>query len=106
MDPAFKNPINTIRLSAENTREHNMQVAKACIILLENGVPFYTEVRLKCGLRPDILCPSHVKQIIEVLHSETPEMFVEKKFNKLPQELRGEYILLDSHEEWPERVIL
>ena len=97
-DPMFKPDWNKIKLSKANTREHNLRVCEICITLLEFGIPFATEVRLNCGARPDIIAPTHVKPIIEVLWSETNEDFLTKKAPKYPEELHGRWILHNA--EW------
>lgn len=97
-DPMFKPDWNKIKLSRANTYEHNLRVCEICITLLELGVPFATEVRLKCGARPDIIAPTHIQPIIEVLWSETNKDFVTKKAHKYPEELQGRWILHNA--EW------
>lgn len=96
VESGFTNPLNGIRLSKGNTREHNMRVCEICLTLLEQGIPFYTEVKLKCGLRPDIVTPTHVVKCIEVLHTETETDFIEKKFIKVPESLKGEILLIKT----------
>jgi len=105
VDPMFKVDWGKIKLSKANTREHNMRVCEICCTLIEHGIPFATEVRLNCGARPDIICPTHVQPIIEVLHSETKEDFGRLKANKYPPELQGCWILHYTSEEYNERVI-
>ena len=105
-DPMFKPDWNKIKLSKGNTVEHNMRVATVCIELLHMGIPFATEARLKCGTRPDIICPTHVQPIIEVLWSETKDDFLSKKADKYPHGLQGKWILHDAALEWERRLIL
>lgn len=95
-DSMFKPDWNKIKLSVANTYEHNLRVCEVCITLLEMRIPFATEVRLKCGARPDIIAPTHVKPIIEVLWSETTEDFLTKKAPKYPEALQGGWILHDA----------
>jgi hypothetical protein len=89
-----------IKLSAGNTYEHNMRVAQICIYLLHNGIPFATEAILRYNVRPDIICPTHVCPIIEVLWSESKEDFVEKKAGKYPDTLNGKWILNNAADEF------
>ena len=99
-DPMFKIDWGTIKLSKGNTYSHNLRVCEIALVLLDNDIPFATEVRLKCGARPDIVCPTHVRSIIEVLHSETREDFETLKAHKYPSELRGDWILLETCHEF------
>ena len=55
---------------------------------LASTVPFYTEVRLSCGCIPDIVCPTHISPFIEVLSSETMQMFEDLKLHKYPEEFQ------------------
>ena len=105
-NPKFTNPLNHIRLSEDNTFEHNIRVCEVCITLLTMGVPFYTEVRLKCGNRPDVVCPTHVKSIIEVFHTETMKSFNVKKRPKLPSELMDDVIFVCTSKVFKEKDIL
>jgi hypothetical protein len=94
-----------IRLSAANTREHNLRVCQVCCTLIEHGLPFATEVRLKNGVRPDIVAPTHVVPIIEVLWSETKEDFLTKKAPKYPDSLQKQWILHDAKLDYDEKSI-
>lgn len=106
VDTHFKNPRDTIRLSSGNTDAHNMRVCEVCVVLLKNKIPFYTEVKLKCGLRPDIVCPTHVKQIIEVMATETLKSYQESKLPKLPEELEDEVLVIEAHKPFEPKMIL
>ena len=79
VNPRFKTDLNVVKLSKANTLQHNIKLACVCCVLLKNNVPFYTEVRLKNGLRPDIVCPTLSSPILEVLHTETEEDFKKNK---------------------------
>ena len=57
-------------------------------MLLQEGIPFYTEVRLTCGCIPDIVCPTHIAPFIEVFSSETMQMFEDLKLHKYPSEFQ------------------
>lgn len=98
VDKSYSNKQNTIRLSRANTREHNMRVCEVCMALLEADIPFYTEVKLNCGLRPDVVTPTHVVKCIEVMHTETPFKFITKKQDKLPEGLKEEFIFINTAE--------
>lgn len=89
-----------IKLSAGNTYEHNMRVAQICIHLLHNGIPFATEAILRYDVRPDIICPTHVLPIIEVLWSESKEDFMEKKAGKYPDSLNKKWILNNAGDDF------
>jgi hypothetical protein len=76
-------------------------IFEVCNALIAENIPFWTEVRLKCGCIPDIVCPTNVKPIIEVLSSETEKDFYEKKHHKYPQELqRSSIVLVSAHKEF------
>ena len=69
---------NCIRLTNNNLgTKHTEQMIATCLEFLENKVPFITEAIFTDGSRCDILCPS-TKDIIEILHTETDEMFKDK----------------------------
>ena len=91
VDKSYKVPMNAVRLSSEHTDAHRRMIFEVCNLLLSHNIPFYTEVRLKCGCIPDIVCPTHVVPFIEVLSSETMEMFEELKLHKYPAEFRERY---------------
>lgn len=97
----YKNPMNSVRLNVDHTDEHRRMIFEICNALIAEKIPFWTEVRLKCGCIPDIVCPTNVKPIIEVLSSETEKDFYEKKHHKYPQELqRGSIALVSAHKEF------
>tara|TARA_B100000287_G_scaffold406182_1_gene430412 strand:+ start:3559 stop:3927 length:369 start_codon:yes stop_codon:yes gene_type:complete len=75
VDRGFKTTINAVKLNPGHTEEHKRTIFEACNSLLNNGIPFWTEVRLKCGRIPDIVAPTHVTPFIEILSSETVEDF-------------------------------
>jgi len=104
-DPMFKPDWNKIKLSSANTYEHNLRVCEICCVLIAEGIPFVTEARLKCGARPDIVAPTHVQPIIEVLWSETNDDFMNKKAHKYPSELKGKWILHNAESAWSPEVI-
>ena len=94
-----------IRLSTANTREHNLRVCEICCTLLEYGIPFATEVRLNTGVRPDIVAPTHVLPIIEVLWSESKQDFLDKKSHKYSDSWKKRGILHDAKETYVEKMI-
>ena len=113
VDKSYNVPMNAVRLSIDHTEAHRRTIFEVCNTLLSHNIPFYTEVRLKCGCIPDIVCPTHVVPFIEVLSSETPIMFEELKLPKYPEEFRGIYssgrlksfILIDAQKTFSEEMI-
>ena len=105
VDPNFKTVMNAVRLSAEHTDAHRRAIFECCNALIKSGVPFWTEVRFNCGCIPDIVCPTHIKPIIEVLCSETPRMFEELKLPKYPSGLQKSFIFVDANVPFEERFI-
>ena len=101
-DKMYKPLWGAIRLSSANTREHNLRVCQICCTLLEHGIPFATEVRLSNGVRPDIVAPTPVLPIIEVLWSESKQDFLDKKADKYPLPLQRKWILHDAKGEYTE----
>ena len=104
-DKMYKPLWGAIRLSSANTREHNIRVCEICCTRLEYGIPFATEARLSTGVRPDIVAPTHVLPIIEVLWSESKEDFLEKKADKYPSSLQKKWILHNAKDEYIEKSI-
>ena len=99
LDSSFRGHWDMIRLSRANTPAHNLRVCEVAISLMEAGIPFMTEARLKCGTRPDIVVPDGFLPsgcYIEVLFSETKEDFFNKKADKLPASLRGKWVFIDA----------
>jgi hypothetical protein len=90
-DRSFKTPMNAVRLNSEHTDAHRRTIFEVCNALLAEGIPFYTEVRLTCGCIPDIVTPTHIVPFIEVLSSETMQMFVDLKLHKYPEEFQETY---------------
>ena len=91
VNSSYKMPLNAVRLSADHTDAHRRTIFEVCNALLVAGIPFYTEVRLNCGCIPDVVCPTHVIPFIEVLSSETPQMFEDFKLHRYPVEFQGKY---------------
>jgi hypothetical protein len=113
VDRSFKTPMNAVRLNVDHTDAHRRTIFEVCNALLSHNIPFFTEVRLKCGTIPDIVCPTHVVPFIEVLSSETPEMFEDLKLDKYPEEFRERYksgklksfILIDAAKTFSQEMI-
>ena len=91
VNQSYKTPLNAVRLSADHTDAHRRMVFEICNCLLSHGIPFFTEVRLKVGVIPDIVAPTHITPFIEVLCTETPEMFETLKLYRYPPEFRTRY---------------
>lgn len=103
----FKNPMNAIRLNVDHTDEHRRAIFEVCNALIGERIPFWTEVRLYCGCIPDVVCPTNVKPIIEVLSSETEQDFYEKKHHKYPSELQnGSIVLVDAKKKFEIKEIM
>lgn len=105
VNPAYKNPMNCVRLNVDHTDSHRKRIFDVCNVLLKHRIPFWTEVRLNNGCVPDIICPTHVKKIIEVLSSETEEMFYQNKYPKYESGLQNEFILVSTSNNFEEKEI-
>ena len=79
VDKGFKYVQNSVKLNPQHTDAHRRTTFEACNVLVQNGIPFWTEVRLKNGCIPDIVAPTHITPIIEIMSSETEEMFDRNK---------------------------
>ena len=77
---SFKNPMNSVMLNLDHTFENRERIFQICNNLIDNKIPFWTEVRLNNGCIPDIVTPTHVVKFIEVFGTETLDDF---KANKL-----------------------
>ena len=76
---------NSVSFGLNETWEHAFSKFKVCWELMNDGDEFYTEVIFKDGKgRADIVNLSDCS-IIEILHTETPEQFEEKRL-KYPTE--------------------
>lgn len=105
-DPSRKVDLNVIKVSQANTYEHNLRVCQICLALLEADIPFYTEVTLKGGWKPDIVCPTHSYSIIEVFHTEDNEKFIDLKSHKVPAELQGEILFNRTENVFEKKMVL
>ena len=80
-------------------------VYEICWWLYQNNIPFATETTFKSGYNPDIICPSHIKPIIEIRWSETEKKTLEK-FSRIPEELHKQIIYVEAGQEFNELMIL
>lgn len=85
--------------------KHNKMLADVCLVLYNNGIPFLTEFKTNFGTRPDICCPTHVKKFIEIFNTEDDKKFHKKKQEKYPEELKDEFIFVDSKKELKEKML-
>jgi len=104
VDGGYKNPMNAVRLNVDHTDAHRRTIFEVCNALLDEKIPFWTEVRLKCGCIPDVVAPTHVVPIIEVLSSETEKQFYDKKFDKYPSSLQS-HILVNALQDFDKDVL-
>jgi len=81
----------------KNGLAHEEAVHRVCKALSLRKIPFATEVPLKCGNVLDVCCPTHIKKIIEVMHSESDD-YMTKKILRLPNSLQGEVMILRACE--------
>ena len=79
---SFKNPMNSVRMNVDHTFEHRERIFQICNHLIDNKIPFWTEVRLNNGCIPDIVTPTHVTTFIEVFGTETLDDFKSNKLEK------------------------
>jgi hypothetical protein len=108
LDSSFRGHWDVIRLSRANTAEHNMRVCEIAIALMDEGIPFMTEARLRCGTRPDLVVPPGFLPggcYIEVLHSETEADFRKNKAGKMPEELLGGVIFIHTSEPFEPKML-
>ena len=97
VDESYRTVMNAIRLSVEHTDEHRRAIFEVCNCLLKHNLPFWTEVRLKNGSIPDVVCPTHIRPFVEVLCTETPKMFNETKLVRYePQFTSSDFIFVDA----------
>ena len=79
---SYKNPMNSVRMNVDHTFEHRERIFQICNHLIDNRIPFWTEVRLNNGCIPDIVTPTHVVKFIEVFGTETLDDFKSNKLAK------------------------
>lgn len=87
------------------SKDHQRMVFDICWWLYQNNIPFMTEAVFKSGYNPDIICPTHVRPIIEVRHSEGDKQTL-SKFKRIPDELQDKIIYVDAGEDFVEELIL
>ena len=107
VDSGFKTTKNSIKLNPGHTEAHKRRIFDVCNTLLNHGIPFWTEVRLKCSCIPDVIAPTHVTPFIEILSTETEEMFRTLKLPKYPVEIRENFgvKLVFANEPYSEKVL-
>lgn len=103
-DPSFPVRWGTVNFSG-TSKEHQDMVYEICWWLHKNDIPFATEVRFESGYRPDIICPTHIKPIIEVRHSEEDKQTM-SKFARIPEELQQQIIYVEAGQPFNEKLIL
>ena len=96
---------NHIKLSRANGHAHNKMVCEICLWMLENNLPFATEVRCITHYTPDIISPLHIKPIIEVRNTETDKR-TQEKFSRIPDDLMEQIIYVDAKQEFYSKLIL
>jgi len=74
-DPMCKPNFNRVHYRKGFTEDTMLTTQTVCFFLWKRGIEFATEVKLKNGLRPDIICPELHPSVIEIMDSETDEMF-------------------------------
>jgi hypothetical protein len=98
---SYKNPMNSVRMNVDHTFEHRERIFQICNHLIDNRIPFWTEVRLNNGCIPDIVTPTHVITFIEVFGTETLDDFKSNKLEKYRAagfDL-GDFKFIDTHSE-------
>jgi len=104
IDKRYRVDWNTVKLDTGNSVSHEMMKARVCYSLQKQGIPFACEVRFKTGYVPDIICPTHIKKIIEVRYSETDKL-TSKKVVRIPESLINEIIYVNAKDNFEERDI-
>jgi len=75
----YKRDWNCVKFNPINSKEHEMKKAEVCFEASKKGFDFLTEVEFREGGRTDIYLPE-IDFAIEILHTETNEMFLKKKY--------------------------
>ena len=107
VDRGFKTTVNSVKLNPTHTEVHKRTIFEACNSLLNNGINFWTEVRLKCGRIPDIVAPTHITPFIEILSSETVEDFLTTKgstYETMGVPMKS-VKLIQATEKWDEKAL-
>jgi len=97
VDTSTRPKWNAMTFEMKNGFAHDEAVFRCCRALKHLGIPFATEVRLKCGNVADIICPCHVAQIIEVMSTETDHAMT-RKLLRMPASLRDEVKILKAED--------
>ena len=107
VDRGYKNPMNSVRLSVDHTPEHRIRIFEVCNALLEEKIPFWTEVRLNCGCIPDIVTPTHIVKFIEVFGTEKIEDFYSNKYDKYKSAgfVTSDFIFIEARSEFSKNLL-
>lgn len=84
--------------------DHFLRVCRICWYLHTHNIPYCTESKFVSGYEPDIICPTYIKPIIEVRHSETDKK-TQEKIKRIPEELHDEIIYVGTDGEFKEEMI-
>lgn len=96
---------NVVKIKKTDGYPHNRMVFDICEYLLKEGIEFTTQAEFKTGYIPDIVCPNHIKPIIEVRNTETEERTNAKKI-RIPKELQDKIIYVDATIPFDKKLIL
>jgi len=105
LDRKFRIDWNIIKLNKHDSYDHNKMICEVCLWLMCHNIPFATQVRFKTKAIPDIICPTHIRKIIEVRASETDKKSLDK-LKRLPEELRKEVSYVSAWYVFNERDLL
>jgi len=75
----YKHDFNCVKFSTQNSKEHELKKAEACLDAQHKGFDFLTEVEFKQGGRADIYLPE-VDYVVEILHTESEKSFDNKDY--------------------------
>jgi hypothetical protein len=104
IDRRYKPQWNVVKFSS-TSYEHQRTVFDVCWWLYKNNIPFATETVFTSGYNPDIICPTHIKPVIEVRYSEKDKNTIEK-FSRIPEELHNKIIFVDANKTFDEKDLL
>jgi len=104
VDVGFKSLRNAVKLNPQHTDAHRRTMFEVCNTLVKHNIPFWTEVNLLNKCIPDIVAPTHITPIIEVMSTETVEQFKENKLEKYTRAGFNSSHLkyIDAHKEFKE----
>ena len=80
VDQSFKYVQNSVKLNPQHTEKHRRTMFEVCNVLVKHNIPFWTEVHLQMRCIPDIIAPTHITPIIEIMSTETLDKFEKTKF--------------------------